>query len=517
MKLKNYPTTRYNDFGWGMNTRDSEDFIEDKQGVLLKNFQCEGNKLVTIKGYEELVSKWNGNIKGISSWDKYVTYIWGTSLYVYNTNTWTEVSVSIGTSWASTLYNINVGKVLDTFIVITDTLWVEDMRMYRYNGTTLTSQAFTWLSNLKFTCCSFMGTQLWAWGNILAPNVLYASRLAWPLNESNIYNFTYAVAQYAIADPIGDVNPISWFIENGWYKYIAKTNWMFRVTEITVPTTTSWAWVVHDKVTSTWPINQQVLQSIDQDVMYFDWRNVRRLSYEVDTSALKDSATSSEISTYINSLPEEQPQATAWFIYPYYKLFLKDRFSSTNNIGLVYNVREKSWSTQFWMFPSVGTNSYWNNKRVAYFGLWIAWGQIFRDNTWISFWGSDVNYTYLSKKYAFGDNLDYKRLWEIEIFGKVSSWISVYIDVILDSKVIDTREIFFENTITSTLWSSTVWVTTLGWVETTTNLNDYRYRYEYFNDWVFLQFRIRATWTWYFELHWMNVESKYVKAFPIHY
>lgn len=516
MKLKNYQTSRYNDFWGWMNVRDSADSIEDKQGVFLKNFQWEGNKLVTMKGYEPITSHWGKQIQWIASWSKYVIYIHNLTLYVYDTNTNSSIASISVTWWADTIFNISVGKILSTWICISDSKWIYDTQLFKLDWTTLTSQAFTSLTNKKFTCNAFMGNRLWLGWNNLAPSTLYTSQQASPLTESNIYNFTYWNWISSTIDLIWDVNPITWFIDNNWDYYIFKTNGSYNVIDIISPTTTSSAAIRTKKVTSTWAINQQVIQNVDQDVLYFDGRNVRRLSYEQNTLALKDSSVSTEISTFINELPEIQSQATAWFVYPYYKLFVRDRFSNTNNIWLIYNIREKSWSIQQWIFPSVWASSYWNEKRVAYFWSWVYW-DIFKESLWLSFWWGDVNYLFISKKYAFWDNLDYKRLWEIELYGKISSWLKLYLDIILDDAVIDTREIYFEEFISPTLWSSTIWVSTFGWVETTNQLNNFRYRYEYFNDWVFIQFRIRWTWVWYFELHWVNIESKFIKAYPIHY
>ncbi len=514
MKLKNYQTSRYNDFWWGMNVRDSLDSIEDKQFSYLSNFSTEGNKLKTIKWYEPIINKWSGWIKWIASWSKYIAYIYGSSLYVYDTTTNSDIASIAITSAAN--YNISVGKVIDTFICITSTLWDIDAQLFRFNWTTITSQAFTSLTNKKFVASQFMKNRLFLGWNQTYPSTVYSSKIGSPTAESNIYDFTFSVGTETCIETIWDVSPVTWFLDNNWEQYIFKTNWVYNISSYKEFTATTNAWFKVDRITSTWSINQQVIQWTDQDVLYFDWRNVRRLSYEMNTLALKDSAISSEIAPLIDNLPLNQIQATSWFIYPYYKLFVKDRFSNTNNIWLVYNIREKSWSIQQWIFPSCWFSSYWIDWNKGYFASWVDW-RIFSDNIWISFWWSDVNYIATSKKYAFGENLDFKRLWEVELYWEISSWFKMEVDVILDDVIIDTREIYFPNFISPTLWTSTTWVATFWWVETNIKNNKFRVRYEYFNDWVFLQLRFRWTWIWSFELHWMNVENKFVKAYPIHY
>jgi len=73
-------------------------------------------------------------------------------------------------------------------------------------------------------------------------------------------------------------------------------------------------------------LNQSVITDVQQDTFYLDWKNrsVRRLSYEANVSALRDSRVNDEIRSLMTTLPEEQPLATASFSYPNYKLSLTD-------------------------------------------------------------------------------------------------------------------------------------------------------------------------------------------------
>lgn len=88
------------------------------------------------------------------------------------------------------------------------------------------------------------------------------------------------------------------------------------------------------------------MENVDQDIFFFDGKSVRRLSYEENVLALKDASISDDIKPTIEGLPDNQTEAKVFFIYPLVKVFVRSDLSADNDIALVYNVINKSWSIQ---------------------------------------------------------------------------------------------------------------------------------------------------------------------------
>ena len=75
-----FTTVRFDDLTWGINVRDYESEIEDKQCVLLKNWNFSWNKLVSEKWVSRIYN-WNSVIQGLAiDWDD-VYHIEGNNLY----------------------------------------------------------------------------------------------------------------------------------------------------------------------------------------------------------------------------------------------------------------------------------------------------------------------------------------------------------------------------------------------------------------------------------------------------
>lgn len=78
---------------------------------------------------------------------------------------------------------------------------------------------------------------------------------------------------------------------------------------------------------------------------------MRRLSYEQNILALKDTSISDKIRNTLRLLPEgdangqyKRDTVSTSFIFPLYKLYARTSFSSAADIAFVYNVIDKSWS-----------------------------------------------------------------------------------------------------------------------------------------------------------------------------
>lgn len=104
------------------------------------------------------------------------------------------------------------------------------------------------------------------------------------------------------------------------------------------------------------------------------------------------------------------------------------------------------------------------------------------------------------------------------MYGAITPWLKAYIDIYVNSKLIDTREVFFEEDILPTTWSTEFWNTLAGANNESevSLLRDFVARYEYFNDGRDVSFWVRSNWQWKVEIHWLNVMAKAIRAYDIH-
>ena len=64
-------------------------------------------------------------------------------------------------------------------------------------------------------------------------------------------------------------------------------------------------------------------------------------------NALNDDSISKEISNLFLDFPSNQSgNATMYFAYPFVKLCIRDKFSTNNSVGILYNIVDKSYSVQ---------------------------------------------------------------------------------------------------------------------------------------------------------------------------
>lgn len=518
---KRYVTSRWNDFWGWINVRVSSDSIDDKQCVLSNNMVSEWNKIVTINWYVQYITHWAWVSKwqAIALYDKYVLSIHNRNLYVYNASTWVTYTKTNAVANAVDIYQIITTKSLSTWyisiiLINSNILTTEDIVWYEFNDVSFTNVTFVWLINKNFKAWAFHSDRLFLWGNPKYPSTLYYSQSASATSPTLIYDFSWYNSN---ARAIWDWEPIVKILSNIDELYVVKTNWFHKKTW-EFDNWTSFAFVFVQQ-SATWALNPHCVIPVEKDILYFDWINMRRISYEANMAALSDNSISKEILPIIWSLPQNQSaNATMYYSYPFVKLFLRDKFSSDNTVWILYNVVDKSFSTQTWVNVTQWIGWFVSNKRTAYF-VTSQTSTIYQDNFWVTYNSWNIDSSYKSKRYVLWDGVDYKRVTQVELYGEMSTWFTVSIDIYVNWVVIDTRELFFEEVIQPTTWSSPFW-NSLFWAfneDGDSSMRSYVARYEYFNDGRDFQFWIRSNWQWRFELHWLNIIYKSIKAYDNHY
>jgi len=517
----NNATKRIQDLSGWINRLKSDTNIDDNQCVVSNNWWMEGNKFASIKWFASVhkFGTTNSRIQWLSSYGDYVISIQDTKLYVHNivNGLWANITIS----WISNLddFNITIGKFVDIYIIVTNVDWSDTPRSFKLVESTMVITndsssfvGFTWTP----TCSIFYQGQLLFSGIPSSPSVLYYSK---PFISTDTTPSWYKFDAYpAWAQTIWDWSPIVWFLTWQDKLYIWKKNSIWKVDWVS--DTGAWADAKFSytvtKQTSTWPINQESFINVMQDIFFYDGHSIRRLSYEANTLALKDSSISDNIQPYLASFPQDQKSATSWFSYPYYKLAIRQELSSDNDFVFAYNVINKSFITQTWLITRHSTNSYFD-KSIAYFGSSYDW-TVYRDNFTYTYDWQAIDRSYIGKALDYGDSIDYKRLTEVEISWLISPWHLVYIDIIKDSQIIDTREIFFASSLWATTWASVIGAST-SWAfwANSEPLIPYAIRFECYDDGRTFQLWVRNNSTWYFEIQYFNTMYKFLKAFELHY
>lgn len=528
LKDKWYNTLRWTDFGWWLNVRDSDDSIDDKQWTVGVNVVSEGNKLCTLSWYTDFLTpeSWATKGQAIAVYSNLVLTIHNKNLFVYNTTTKLTYTKSNAVWSATDVYQILTQKSFWTKVTIvlinTNNATTENVMAYEFDWTTFTTvneaagaaPKWVWIADRNFKCGAFHQGKLLLWGHPSFPSSLYSSRTG----SVTFPNYNYDFSAYdSSAQNVGDGEAIVSIIINHNELFIFKTNSVHRNFWNT-DTWTSYAYQFKQE-SATWALNQFCAIPVEQDVIYFDGLNIRRLSYEQNIQALNDDSVSKDISPIFASLPSDQSKnATMYYAFPYVKLCLRDKFSLDNAVNILYNVVDKSYSIQNGMQVIQGASWFVNNKRTAYFVTSIG-STVYIDNSWYAYDDGNINFSHKSKRYVLGDGVDYKRISQVEAYGQVTPWLRTTIDIYVDGTVIDSREIYYEEDILPTTWSTEMGNSLLG-ANNESQINAFRtfvVRYEYFNDWRDFSFWIRWNWQWKFELHGLNLMYKNIKAYDLHY
>ncbi len=518
-----FKTSRFSDFSWGINLRNSADRINDNQFQELMNMSSEGNKLIIIKWFKflkQLTWDWTiWSVQWMKLFSNYLLCIFKGNLYVYNLSTWLVSIQTAAVTSQTDRFQIVINKLTDISIVLINTNpnTTEDIKAYEFNITTFVfvAKTFTWLANKNFKCGSFYEGKLMLGGNPTSPSVLYFSKTFWATSLANIYDFS---AYNSASQVVGDGEAIVSFASNNTEFFIFKTNSIWKVVGST-DTWSSYAYQLRQE-TSTGIINPFCIVNVEKDIIYFDGTTVRRISYEQNIQALSDSAIGKDIENWIKALSQNQKDnAFMIYAYPYVKLYMRSNTSSVNDFAILYNIVDKWFSTQTWLDGSIWANGIYNNIRVAY--VWSQFdSSILEDNEWLSYNDWDMNFRARSKKVNFWDWVNYKQFLRMEFNGIITIWLSASITIYIDGKEIITRII---NSSASSELAPTMGATVFGATPMGSNNNtsewsttQFETKIELYNSWREIEYIINGIWQGILELNWQTITYKHTLAYDIH-
>lgn len=520
--MSNFKPARFSDFSWGINLRNSADRIDDNQFQELVNMSSEGNKLVIVKGFKflkQLVSSPSWKFQWIKLFSNYLVCVFNSNLYIYNLTTWVLSTQAAAVVSTTDRFQIVINKLVDLSIILINTnpSTTEDIKAYEFNTSTLAfvNKTFTWLSNKNFKCGAFYEGKLLLWGNPSAPSVISYWKSFTTASLNNVYDFS---AYPAWSWVVGDGEAIVSFASNNTEFFILKTNSIWKIVK-SVDTWTAYGYELRQE-TSTWIINPFCIVNVEKDIIYFDGTTIRRISYEANIQALSDSAIGKDIEKGIVNLSQSQKDnAFMIYSYPYVKLYLRNNTSSVNDFAILYNVVDKSFSTQTWIEWSIWTNWIYNNKRVSY--IWSQFdSSIYEDNLEETYNWWDISFSSRSKQFNFGDWVNYKQFLRIEFNWVITINLNAYITIYVDGKEIITKQISNSATtnLTSTTWASVFGATPIGSnndvVEDT--VTDFYSKIELYNSWREIEYVIYWSWQWILELNWVSITYKSTKAYDTH-
>lgn len=559
------------DFSWGMNTIESDYNIALKDSVLLRNMTTEWNRAITLPWFTKVLWDWEDwQVQWwATNWSIQV-YIHNNNLYYHDLNNWAswkyENAVWVWVKWTESNdedYNILIYK---DHIVITNSLkswestlnceW-ENPKLFKiedYGTCTkacnasnskviLTKQEFPCLLKEKTPVTSiihnwilyFWGGVKWSWEE----NLIYwggleflQAEFEWiKVSRSRLFDFCRVLS--ADLNDWSDLwNPIPWgqyiwdwepitsFFSNWDSLFVGKRNSIYRLNAIFDISNTVYTWLRHiaTKSTDTWIKNQEVVHNVHWNTIYYDGTHIRILQYDTSSSTLEDLTPSDKVRWIINKLPKKQNFATSLYTYPLLKFFLRDSEKQYwNNIALVYNVEEKSWSIQDWINLFHAWSWYDNNNdKVQWF-----WGSD-SDNTiyqdWIghTWWDEPRTFDFIWRMYNFWDSVSYKTLDKVNFSMKI--WPDVELSMNINTLKVQNKLVkksiwkvhkyksvnVVKNTTTAT-WM--YWNNQFGsyWEYNSDNTNLVHFPMVQYTTWKWFQPHIHWEWYWYFELQYMDL------------
>lgn len=527
MKLKGYTDSRFNNFSGGMDSYNSPSEINDNAFTLLDNFSSEGNRLVSMKGnfYYSSTNSVNPVI-GMTANNEDVFFIQGGKIYAKNPSDFSRDSLawtSIGTA-NSTRYNMTSFYFGAIYVVVCDSLGIEDIRIYRFHKVWVnwifTPHIITWLAwQLKaFTTCKFNNGRLFLGGLTTAPSLMQFSK-TWDLWAASLtldewINFvTYDWGQQQIGD---GSSPIVGFAIRQDSFYIFTKNSVWKITWVN-DSGTIYNFVTN-KETNTGAVGHYAICEIEQDIMFWDWTAVRRLSYESNgnTFSVKDVKISIKMDGFIQTLSPNQEDAVVIFDYPFLYTFLKSNTTLgtdvTNDTAIIYNVKSEAWTTSTGTYISSWCGYY--NRYVRGIVGSSIWQAVIQMNEK----GWEFAAIALSKEFSVYDNVDFKRYVQFEIEGLISTWGTTYIDLVCDWRVVQTRTIYGAELLIETTGTTVAGVMQAWWNWSSVSPNvRFIERFEMFNDCRRFQYIVRKTPNSYFEINTTSFRWKAVNAYPMHY
>lgn len=490
MSRSNYRNFRISELDGWMNIKDAATEIEKKQWVSLVNFNFEWNKLVSSKGFQ---IKYNNDDLNPIKWllvdgeNIYYT-AWG-KLY----KNWEEVVIN---TWTLLDKKVHISIWWD-LVFFTYEDWTEEPQYLDWDTLTNVTNAWTPRYNIIYN-----GKWILGWYD--NDNILF-SKTATPNNRLDIVDFTtYSAGGQSVGWDS------KWLVT--WMK--VGENWLYVFKKDAVYYTNSekdtWSTLnfIFNKITSNWAINQNAIAEVWQEIFYYDWINkaVRRLGYEQNLTTLRDVSVSDDIRPLFDTIDSNQTDATMSYKYPNLKLFLKSRdvWEAVNDLAFVYNVDNKSWTTETNKDCSVSDKGF----------LWSPYLAIIYEDD-LSNWlvSSEIEGEFISKAYSFWDPVDFKKYWELEIAWRIDSTVTLTIWIYVDGELVDERIIQKDEGRRWTLGTRVLWANTLGWDSVPLQLIPYTERIDLFDSWQLFQFSFSYKGIWKLEISNVNIQWRADKAF----
>ena len=496
MKWRDYSSLRIKDISWWINLSKSWNEIDDKQAIECINFNFEWNKLVT--------AKWLKKLYKMNWWKvQWLKVIWSDVYHISSWNiykNWTKLN-TVGTLPYTDVVNFDI---FEWYTLFADGTGIhKPSYMLNWTITEITnSSLFNTISWLyaKYVVV-YNWKSIWWWQH---KDTIVFSRTANATTPALIIDFT--VYDSWVQSVWWQMSwSINWFSvwENGLYCF--KDNEIYYSNSIndtgTVNPSAPTFNFIFSQITSSWNLSQQTIAKVKQEIFYFDdnTKSVRRLWYEQNLTTLKDTQVSGEVEEYINSLPSIQTKACLSYCYPNLKLFLRSENSFDNDICLVYNVDAKSWAKE-------------TNKVCSIAAWWYLWdvytNTIYEDDYSYSIDWINKEWLFLSKEYDIWDWVDYKRYWEFEIMWRIWNNMTTHIDILVDRKLVNTKEIVWEDILHSTLWTEVLWIWTTA---ENAPISSFKEKIDMFDEWQYIQVRIRTIWTWYIDISNFAFRYKVIK------
>lgn len=549
MAIQGITNQRINDIGGGMNTYLSPSSLATTECVLLQNGITEGSSIKSIPwtvfydtpDLDDLMGKIDASAPSmVYSADMTTLCIVPFGDWVYQLITPTD-SGAVGYNYlAIRAFNkrLNIDKTTITLIAIsplktTKISWLSfkltntylciwwsgilNTPLYAFKLNESTGVITAWdagitgvvLSTYPKTVC-YDNARLIVGGDPNQPWVVYFSRPASATNPEYAFDFSWSWSGAKVVSTGWRISAI--FRNND--KLFIGTDTEIYSGEFTASDTLSTTLFANSGI-----LCHEAVCDVNQDTLYFDGFDVRRLSYEANILALKDSSISDKIRNTLRLLPEwsvawqyKRDLVTTSFIFPLYKLYTRTTFADINDIAFVYNVIDKSWSVESVNVKSTCLISY--NKH----SLLTTNGSLdileVKDVDWND-WDAKT-FKYLSWEFVFGDDVDYKRFVQYEVFGEITDEVQATIYIYIDGNLKYQKDTTLKPLSTPTLGATTFGSSLFGSNSAQDTLSAFRERLDFFLEGRSIQVGIECTDISRIKIDGHNFQYKFIQAYPIH-
>ena len=544
---------RLKDLGWGLNVRVDWGNIQDNQAKILHNMRTNKEVVQSIEGYEKLPHPFSSNERNkgtIFTWEWVImlsepqSLEWPDGFYAQPFNITTAISplptfipclmTSVTTSFRWFGWNDLWVQYICFFRYYDDNWKVADEPyVYKVNDNgSMDKVALNWVSGLYSCGIYYEGRLILGW-NRASPWIISFSQTASTVATDNFKEFWTPWFEQMIGE--GD-EVITGLAVSSW-KLLALTKksiygWVISSTKTqtgtsytysgesiasTTPQYTTSFQCVFDKVSNTGNYDAGSFVNVNHDLFFFDWSSIRRLGYEENISAIRDSSISDEVDTIFSSLPF-QNRVVASYVFPLVKFFFrsKDKPMNWNDFALVYNVMDKSFSTQTIWVEDAGRLKI-NNEYVDVFMSSYS-TQIMRllEEGISSYDGEEVREKFQWKDFSVYDDVDYKRYTQVEFSWEATDGTKIEFNIYVDGRLIKSDSKIVDWDKSPTVGAITFWEISLGSNSPSNNLCTWTKRIELFKSGQTITLEINKIGNGFIRVNPPAYRFREDKSFPIH-